>query len=260
MSHTRIIQITDTHLFGHPTDQLMGVKTQFSLQAVLDLINKNWQSCQTILVTGDITQDGEKNAYHHLKNMLDSIQTPHFWICGNHDNHQLMAEVSPESMVKHIDLGDWQVIMLDSQTPGEVYGSLITEELELLERYLMAYPEKHSLIALHHHPCPTGSLWLDDIGLRNTDKFTQLIEKYNNARAIIHGHIHQNNKGHLAGIPVFSCPSTCVQFAENSEKFKLSPEMPGFRVLDLLDNGEIITNIIRLTDFPLTLDLESDGY
>jgi Icc protein len=44
-----------------------------------------------------------------------------------------------------------------------------------------------------------------------------------------------------------ACPSTCWQFA-NKESFATTDLMPGYRVINLLKNGQITTSVHRLKE------------
>lgn len=54
----RLVQITDTHLYGKPTGTLLKMNTHESLDYVVDLVKGNEERIDFILATGDIAQDG----------------------------------------------------------------------------------------------------------------------------------------------------------------------------------------------------------
>src|SRR5690625_7474200 len=70
-----------------------------------------------------------------------------------------------------MNLGNWQLVLLNSSVPGEIYGELEESELAFLERVLKAGSERHTMIALHHQPIPVGSEWIDEYLLRNARDF-----------------------------------------------------------------------------------------
>ena len=256
----RVIQITDTHLFGDANGSLMGVRTRDTLSAVLELISQKYNDFECMLVTGDLTQDGSTASYEYLKEALADLGKPFYWLCGNHDSPNVMASVLPEAMVKQIPVGNWQILMLNSQVTGSVHGHLSQSELEILEKHLHQSPERHTLVALHHHPDSLNSRWIDKISLDNPADLKPIIEQYQQIKAIIHGHVHQENEYIFADTPVLSTPSTCLQFTPKSDDFKVDQSLPGFRVLDLLPDGRFETQVIRLKDYVLGVDETANGY
>jgi Icc protein len=55
-------------------------------------------------------------------------------------------------------------------------------------------------------------------------------------------------------------PSTCVQFAPRTEDFQVDEEPPGFRLLALLPDGSIRSEVVRTQEMPQGLELASSGY
>ncbi len=260
MNGTRIIQLTDTHLFGSHDGRLMGADTNQSFQAVWERIQSSTFNPEAILVTGDLTQDDSLESYQWLKSLLDTSNAPYLWTCGNHDDARLMRQVNPEAMVHHMDLGNWQVVMLNSQIPGQIPGFLSSKELALLEHSLTSNPEKYTLVAFHHPAYSIESQWLDNISLKNAAQFMELIQSYPNVRVVLNGHIHQERDQLVEDVRFLSTPSTCVQFKPKCDDFMLDDRWPGYRELELMPDGTVNTRVIRLEGYSLELDLAANGY
>ncbi|WP_067514418.1 3',5'-cyclic-AMP phosphodiesterase [Endozoicomonas ascidiicola] len=256
----QVLQITDTHLFASSHSALMGVDTAATFEAVLKMVKSDFYQAQCVLVTGDLTQDDSADSYHYLKDALSDLPMPNYWLCGNHDREDLMNAISPAAMKKKVELGNWQILLLNSQVPNQVYGHLEESELAFLSKELAQNPDKPTLIALHHHPAPINSQWMDNIMLKNPDEFAAVLNNHKNIKGIIHGHIHQAIDYTFCGIPVMATPSTCVQFAPESNHFQADTQQPGFRVIDLMPDGTIETQVIRICDQPMEIDLRSKGY
>lgn len=248
----RVVQISDPHLFADSGSALMGVNTSETLDEVLAKIQNDYQEPDCLLVTGDLTQDDSEASYHRLKEKLLKIHAPSYWLQGNHDQPHLMEAVNPSAMQKQIILGNWQIVLLNSQVEGETHGYLSDTELKLLDTCLKKDPDKHTLLALHHHPVPINSRWMDRIMLKNPDDLARVITPHDNVRGIIHGHVHQARKYQFCDLPVMATPSTCVQFVPESDDFQADTKQPGFRVLDLLPDGQIETCVARVSDLPMT--------
>ena len=256
----QVLQVTDTHLFGSAQAALMGVNTLHTFDSVLNVIRNNFNHADSMVITGDLSQDGSPESYHFLKDRLATLNMPNYWLCGNHDQPELMHSINPDAMQKVVSLGSWQIILLNSHVANEVHGYLSPTELNLLNQALTNNPDKHSLIALHHHPTAINSQWMDDIKLHNTNDLGDILEQHNNIKGIIHGHIHQDIEYSFCGIPVMATPSTCVQFAPKSDRFRVDAIQPGFRVLDLYIDGTFDNQVIRVRDIPSDIDLHSSGY
>ena len=91
-----------------------------------------------------------------------------------------------------------------------------------------------------------GSHWLDGVGLRNSDEFLEIIDRYQHVQDIVWGHVHQASDRRRNGVRLFSSPSTCSQFLPNSDDFALDSRPPGYRWLELRDTGRIDTNVVWL--------------
>ncbi|MFB9135215.1 3',5'-cyclic-AMP phosphodiesterase [Vibrio olivae] len=263
-SSIKLLQITDTHLFAPSDGSLLSVNTYESFLAVVDAIKTEHVEFDAILATGDISQDHSEQSYRKFEQGIAPLQKPCFWLPGNHDYKPNMGSVIPSAQIEPIDhvlLGEhWQMILLDSQVVGVPHGRLSDQQLALLDSKLAEYPEKHTLVLLHHHPLLVGSHWLDQHSLKDADDFWQVVDKHNNVKAVLCGHIHQDMDKSHHGVRVLATPSTCVQFKPNSDDFALDHQAPGWRELELLDNGDIVTQVKRLKAGSFQPDFNSAGY
>ena len=262
-----LIQITDCHLTKKENGELLGVNTRESLNAVTDLVKhniaiNNHASPDYILATGDLAQDASAEAYCYFKSHMDQFGCPVKWFPGNHDDKAVMKSVIGEGkeLEKCFEIGGWQIILLDSLVKNSVHGFLASEELDLLEASLKNNPQLHTLISFHHHPINIDCVWLDKIGLHNQDAFFDIIDRYDNVKALLWGHIHQELNGQRGDVALYATPSTCIQFLPKSEDFAVDSSAPGYRWMRLLPNGDIETKVVRAENYEFDLDLASNGY
>lgn len=257
----RLVQITDTHLFGEPNKQLMGIDTGRSFLRVLELVRKR-QQIDALLLSGDLSQDDSLAAYQFLDQSLAEFSCPKYWYKGNHDHAQHMQQVASQQgyLDTLIRTQHWQVVLLDSQVDGAVFGYLAEDQLDYLERCLAERPDLHTLISFHHQPIAMGSAWLDRIGLRNADEFLELIGRHHNVRAVLWGHVHQASDRVQNNVRFLSSPSTCLQFKPNSDDFAVDLQAPGYRWLNLQADGSIETEVVRVTAEQFLPDLTQNGY
>ncbi len=68
-----VAQITDTHLFAKDEQQMLGVRTHDSLQAVVAHLSLLRPLPNILLLTGDISQDETKESYQRLKDILSPL-------------------------------------------------------------------------------------------------------------------------------------------------------------------------------------------
>lgn len=260
----KLLQITDTHLFVDDDGSLLGVNTTESFAAVVDAILEKPIDFDAILATGDISQDHTQESYQKFIQGIKPLQKPCFWLPGNHDYRRNMASVLPVSQIRcvpHFFVGDsWQIILLDSQVEGVPHGQLKPDQLALLDELLSLYPQKHTLVLMHHHPVLVGSAWLDQHTLKESENFWQVVAKHDNVNAVICGHVHQDMDVIVDGVRVIATPSTCVQFKPDSDDFALDLLSPGWREISLFDNGSIETEVKRLTNGQFLPDFYAGGY
>ncbi len=259
----RVLQITDFHLFGKPESKLLGVSTQDSFEAVIDLVRANDWPPDIVLATGDLVQDQAPAAYRRLHGQLASLGVPVHCLPGNHDDPSLMTQWLAGEGVYSLDdvrRNGWQIILLDSTVRAEVGGHMGPAELERLDKTLADHPDHHSLVCLHHHPVPMGADWMSELGLANADEFFAVIDRYPQVRGVIWGHVHQDFMSNRNGAMLLGTPSTCFQFKPDSRQFRVDSAQPGYRWLELYADGRIETRVRRLTDYALELDAASEGY
>jgi len=257
----RIVQLSDIHLFENPEDSLLGVKTQESFAALLEMLKK--EEFSFIILSGDLSQDGSDASYLRIAKMLKPFQVPIYCIPGNHDNTKIMARVYPVENIsnhRHIVLKNWHIILLNSQIPGSVEGYLDRSQLHYLEHCLQTYPEHHAIIVFHHHPIPVGSAWLDKLGLTNANEFWQLTENYPMITAVLFGHVHMAVEGKVKNIPYYSTPAGCIQFKPHHDAFSLDHIPQGFRIIELYSNGKLKTEVKRLPKYIGHFDQGAKGY
>lgn len=264
--YVRFIQITDPHLFKEETGELLGINTQASFQQVLTEIQASGCEYQFILATGDLVQDGSKAGYLRFCELINQLGKPVYWIPGNHDFQPNMVEILNEQQGnlcsdKHLLLEqNWQILMLDSQVFGVPHGQLSQYQLDWLNEKLQEYQERYSLVVLHHHLLSTNSAWLDQHNLRNAHELAYVLAKYENVRAILHGHIHQQVDSEWNGYRVICTPSTCVQFKPDHNAFTLDSLQPAWREVTLYSNGEIETKLHRIQGAKFLPNMHEEGY
>lgn len=245
----RIVQLTDSHLFADRHQTLAGCATNDSFAAVVDYVAKQPQQPDLLLLTGDLAQDDSAAAYRYLRETIAPLQIPAYWLQGNHDQNSAAIEaelsVAPFEVSQSIALGGWRLLLFGTMRPDRPEGVLDRASLENLESQLQAQ-DQPTLIALHHHPLPIGSAFIDSIALENAAEFLAIVDRYSQVKVVIFGHIHQAFDQVRKGVRYLGCPSTCVQLRPGAAGVEWDSLGPGFRVLELGDDGTVESWVDRL--------------
>jgi 3',5'-cyclic-AMP phosphodiesterase len=245
-----LVQITDTHLFGDAAGQLRNVPTLPALQATLAAAAADIQGATAILATGDLVQD-DPRGYPQFRRAFADLGKPVLCIPGNHDDAPALAaglSGAPFQVGGHVDYPGWRVVLLDSSVARRAAGRLSEAELTRLDRVLADAPDRHALIALHHHPVAMHSAWLDSVGLQNADAFFQVLDRHPQVRGVVFGHVHQAYEAVRRGVRILGTPSTCAQFLPGSRDFAVDHLPPAWRTLALHANGQVVTEVAWLSD------------
>jgi 3',5'-cyclic-AMP phosphodiesterase len=249
MSVVRITHFTDPHLYGDEHESLRGVQTLPALTAALAHARGREWPPDAVLVTGDLVQD-DPAGYPHFRRLFGALGVPVLCIPGNHDEPQAMRrELAAGPFVLdggYIDFGRWRIVLLDSCIPGSASGALSAQALEGLRAALSDAGTRHCMVCLHHHPVPMSSRWLDRVGLNNAAEFLHTIDAHRNVRAVVWGHVHQNYDALRKGVRMLATPSTCAQFAPNSDDFAVDLRPPAYRTFELRPDGSLLTEVVWL--------------
>ncbi len=258
----KVLQITDTHLYGDTDTTLLGINTQSALDEVLEM-TREYGTVDMILSTGDLVHDSSEVGYKRFKSIFEPLGIPVYCLPGNHDTPAAMKKYLVNSDVQYIPSvvhNDWVFTFLDTSIPNSEGGHLADEELTILQSTLAAHPDKQAFVCLHHNPVPIDSAWMDTMQVDNSDDFFKIIDQHDNVKGILWGHIHQIFEKERKGVKLMSTPSTCIQFTPEEDDFDLDHVPPGCRWIALLPNGEIRSHVTRLSSMPVGLDVNSAGY
>lgn len=242
----RILHLTDTHLLATPDEWMRGVNTDATLRATLDRVRAENRPIDLVLATGDLTQDESRSGYLRFRELTATLGAPVACLPGNHDSPATMREVlgtAPFQYCGTVVQGSWTLVLLDSVEPGDDGGVLSAGELQRLEETLSGLTTPHALVALHHHPLPMHSRWLDSVPLRNPEPFLAVLDRHVAVRGVLWGHVHQASERTRNGVRFISSPSTCAQFLPGSSDFRLDTRPPAYRWLHLAEDGTISTEV-----------------
>jgi Icc protein len=258
-----LLQLTDLHVLPTLESTLLGVQTEHYFHTVLAHAFAQRSTYDLLLLTGDLAQSPCVASYDRILKKIEEYETPTLCLPGNHDDYLLMQKIFNTPQVnchKQTILGQWQVVMLNSQIVGSEAGRLEQTELDFLETCLQENSDLFTLIAVHHNCLPTNSAWLDTMQIENSQTFLKMVARHPKVRVITTGHIHQEMNQKFGEITVFGTPSTCFQFTVNSVNFAMDRTPPGYRIIDLYENGNVVSSVHRIDTLLSELELNVAGY
>lgn len=256
----RLLQITDCHLGPRADYCLAGIHTLNSFNEVLGAALAAEDKPDLVLVTGDVAAHGAPEAYRFFLDKMAASGLPYLWLPGNHDDFALMAQLNAAAWQPISAFGNWRIITLNSAVPHRVGGRLEEDQLDLVARTLAEHPDNDFAIFLHHPPLDVGCRWLDRQQVSNGGELADILACHSNVRALFSGHVHQRAELLFEGIPFYSTPSTCFQFAPLREDFALDELPPGYRWIDLYDDGTLATEVVFLANSTEKVDTSTHGY
>jgi 3',5'-cyclic AMP phosphodiesterase CpdA len=217
-THT-IAHLSDTHYLGGKRPLYGSVDTDRTLARALEQLERSGTNPLAIVITGDLADLGEPDAYARLRDELEPVAkrmgSKIIWVMGNHDERGPYSaalfggdpdDVTPQDRIYDVD--GLRIIALDSSVPGYHHGELTDEQLSWLEEVL-AIPAAHgTLLALHHPPLPSPIEIMAIIELQQQQKLADVI-RGTDVRGILAGHLHYSTSGTFAGVPVSVASATC---------------------------------------------------
>jgi 3',5'-cyclic-AMP phosphodiesterase len=240
-----LLQFTDPHLPGTPGALVRGVATEATLARCVAHARRRHPDPRALLLTGDLVHD-DPGGFRALHAQFRDSAVPVHCLPGNHDEPARVRSALDGAPFVHelaTRYDAWLVVMLDSTVPGAHHGYLTTDSLARLDGALGSHPDAHALVCLHHHPVPHGSPWLDELMLDNASEFFDVLARHAQVRALAWGHTHQPFEGMHGHVRLMGTPSTCMQFAQNSNEFRVDSRPPAYRWIELDDQGGLETGI-----------------
>jgi Icc protein len=249
-----LVQLSDLHLRPGEDDG-PAERLQHAVKRVASLEPQP----RAVLLSGDIADTPSSAAYAQAHELLLPLGVPLYAIPGNHDDRDLLrARFGPESAPSGapvrfaVDCGPMRVIGLDSTCAGEDAGALGAEQLGWLERTLGQWPDRPTLLALHHPPVLTGVRVMDAVALAAEDsvELEALLGAHPQVLAITCGHVHTTMTTAFAGRPLLICPSTNSTLRldlrpRDDLPFVASDAPVGFAVHTLVD-GRLVSHVQAL--------------
>ncbi len=154
---------------------------------------KKWKP-DLVIVSGDLTEDGEKKYYNQLRRMTRGMDA--LWTKGNHDNEYFNLLSKNDYFV---DRENWRFIVLNSsEKNSSSTGHLDDSQIARLKKWLDT--DKNVAISMHHPP-----FWYNSREGKYSDSKEKLYNDFFNAlapnvRYVFTGHWHHEMKIQIGGV------------------------------------------------------------
>jgi len=228
-------QLTDIHIGfdkGNPEEHNM-----IRLRAALDKLVNGPNRPDLLLLTGDLTEDGNPADYARLAEAVSICPFPVWPMVGNHDLREPVRAAFPhcppsdDGFLHYVlDHGALRVVVLDTLEVGRHGGGFCEVRARWLAKTLAAAPDKPTLVALHHPPFTAGIPWMDtDAREPWVARLAATLNGHGQVKGLIAGHLHRTILSHWEDLPVLVCPSTAP--AVGLDLTPIDPEVPDNRAL-----------------------------
>ena len=210
-----IAQISDLHIKPPGVLAYGRVDTAKALGRCVATLNEFDPAPDFVVISGDLADTPTADEYQHLKQLLAPLKLPFAGIPGNHDARELMRAAFPSAgyafaagaLNQKIEVGELDLILLDSSVPGKPHGTLDAATLRWLEQTLASSADRPALLFLHHPPFEAGISHMDRQNLLNADQLASIVKRHPRARLISSGHVHRAVLTIFEGIPATICPA-----------------------------------------------------
>jgi Icc protein len=213
-----LIHVSDPHFLAEGARLAGRYDVESNFARTLEAIRSVHPNPTAIVITGDLTDLGEPDAYRRLRTAVEPVAeelgAPIVWVAGNHDERPaLRAGLLDAEPTEDPVTGVWEseglrIIALDTSVPGWHHGDLDREQLAWLADTLSEPAPHGTLLAMHHPPIPSHLPLFDILELRHQDELAEVI-RGTDVRGILAGHLHYSSQGTFAGVPVSVASATC---------------------------------------------------
>jgi 3',5'-cyclic AMP phosphodiesterase CpdA len=262
-SPIHIAQISDLHIKPPGTLAYGRVDTAKALERCVAALNEFSPAPDFVVISGDLADTPTAEEYDYLKRLLAPLKLPFTAIPGNHDSRELMRLAFPQAgyafasgpLNQKLEVGQLDLLLLDSSVPGKPHGELDALTLQWLDDMLASSTDRPALLFLHHPPFLTGIWHMDRQNLASSAELASIVKRHPRVQLIAAGHVHRATLTMFAGAPATICPApnhaVDLDLAElRQPSFKVEP--PAFHLHTWFPGdvfGSIVTHQVPIGNF-----------
>lgn len=186
----RFAQLTDIHLSQNnpnPTEDLLRSIAQINATDSLDFV----------LVTGDLTEEGDNATLRKVKQCLDLLRYPYYTVMGNHETKwsesgcTMFAKIFGGERFSFFHKGIQFIGFNTGPFMRMAFGHVKPQDISWIQSTIK--DKKQPVILVTHYPILEGDV-------DNWYEVTDAVKPYN-IRLFIGGHYHRNKQFTYDGIP-----------------------------------------------------------
>lgn len=188
----RFAQLTDLHLSPNnpnPTEDLLRSVAQINATEGIDFV----------LVTGDITEEGDRASMEKVKSCLDLLKVNYYVALGNHETKwsdsgcTAFGEIFGSERFEFEHGGFLFLGFNSGPLMRMAYGHVVPQDIHWMQETMEKAGKDKPVILVTHYPMTEGDV-------DNWYEVTDAVRPYN-VRLFIGGHYHANKNLRYDGIP-----------------------------------------------------------
>jgi 3',5'-cyclic AMP phosphodiesterase CpdA len=251
----KFIHLSDTHI-QKKDFQLYGLDPYLQLELAIKSINKTHKDASFVVITGDLTEDGEVKSYRKLKKIIKKSKVEVILLMGNHDNRENFLKVFKDSPINEGYIQECRIfndkafIFLDTLVYGTHSGDMDNSQFEWLDKQLKKHTLKDTFIFMHHPPIKSGIPIMDKMRFKSHKKLKSLINLNPQIKYLFFGHIHRIISGVWSGIPYFGIRGTNHQLSlkySTTHQYTTNEEKAAYGIINI-DEQDIVINVHEYLD------------
>lgn len=203
----KIVHLTDPHICREG-ERLVGLDNYERLKLALAHVRAHHSDAQLLVITGDLTENGEPAEYKRVRELLADMAMPVRLLVGNHDTRAGFRAAFPE----HVDaasgfvqsaemFGDDLLVFLDTKSPTAM-GELCAQRLAWLEGTLAAFEGRRVLIFSHHPPTVGEVPHFAGMRFADPERLDAILAADGRVAGLYCGHLHLPLAANWRGVPV----------------------------------------------------------
>lgn len=256
----KIIHLTDTHLV-RPGETLFNLDPLQRLSAAIDHINTHQSDAEAVMVTGDLTNWADPEAFTLFVEETNRLVMPVYPVIGNHDSRDGLRAALPVLprdengyCQYRLDMPAGRFLILDTIQPGTHAGAYDDQRLAWLDRELQVAGDQNVYVFGHHPPFPIKIPMMDEIGIDRAEDVIGTLTRYGNVRHYFFGHVHRPISGSFHGIPFSTLYGTNHQvdldFVNPKATAETVMEQPAYNVVFLEPELTLVHTCFYLDNSP----------